>query len=174
MNRSLALYVILFLASALCFVGCSKKADKTVEYVLNDFDLVLEGPLFEGSNEAQIKLAFLPEEVLKSAGYDKSHIKDIKVKTVSLSVQGQENFNLFGSTLLQLVGGESALTPIAVVSPVPANVTQLQPVPTNSASFAGLKNSENFYFVLDANLKEGYEENITLKGKIAFDIEVSK
>lgn len=166
--------IALILCSVIFFISCSKKADSTIEYAVQEFDIVLEGPLFKGSNEAQVNLAFSPEEVLKNAGFEKKDIKDIKIKSVSLSIQEVENFNMFESLVIQLVGGKSSLTPIAVISPVTENVKQQNPVVTKEASLAEFKDTDSFYFVIDANLKDAYEENINLKGNMVFDLELTK
>lgn len=174
MKKLSVLFTAFILLQAMFLVSCSKETDATVEYAVQDFEIVLEGPLFKGSNEAQVKLPFSPDEVLKLAGYDKKNIKDIKIKDVSLSIQDQDNFNMLESLVIQLVGGDAPLTSVAVLSPVPQNVKQQSPPITDKASFSGFKDADSFYFVIDANLREDFEENVKLKGKMTFNIQLVK
>lgn len=166
--------IALILCPVIFFISCNKKADATIEYAVQEFDIILEGPIFKGSNEAQVNLAFSPDELLKNSGFEKKDIKDIKIKSVTLSIEEEENFNMFESLVIQLVGGKSSLTPIAVISPVTENVSQQTPVVTKEASLAEFKDTDSFYFVIDANLKDEYEENIKLKGNMVFNLELIK
>ncbi|MFN6945911.1 MAG: hypothetical protein ACK4ND_13265, partial [Cytophagaceae bacterium] len=80
----------------------------------------------------------------------------------------------FQSLVVQLVGGEAALTSVAMQSPVPTGASEVSLGVAEKAALPELKTAKNLYFVLDANLKEEYEEDITLKGDIVFLLDVSK
>lgn len=162
------------LALALSIFSCDNKPDQSIEYVIKDVKFNLEAPLLEGSNEVQAEVPFAPEEVLKASGLTRENIQDIRVKNVKLDNTSQENFNLFESLLVQLVGGEQGLTTVASLTSIPKGVKQLEPQTTENVSLKELKKAQSFYWVNDVNLSQGSEEDIMLEGDIVFQLDVKK
>jgi hypothetical protein len=168
-------YLIASLVSAGLLVGaCKQKPDQTLEYTIKDIEILLEGPAFSGSNDMQAIVPFSPEEVLEAAGLSRENITDVRVKSVSLAIENEENFDVFESILVQLTGGEAPLASVALLNPVPQNTNTLQPGISEKASFKGFKNVKNFYLVMDANLNSDYDDDITVKGDLVLLLDVKK
>jgi hypothetical protein len=170
-NIKISLFAVLFLVVGL--FSCEQKANRTIEYAIEDIDLLLEGPVFEGSNDLQAKVSFAPEQVLASAGLKKEQIKDIRVKSVNLKMDDL-NFDLFESIVVQLTGAGSSLASVAFLNPVPKSSKHLNPDVSDKASFKEFKDSDHFYFVIDANLSGEYEDDIPMKSDIVFYIDVKE
>lgn len=165
--KTSALFFLLFN----CFtIACEKKASQTIEYSIQDIDLVLEGPVFEGSNDFQAKVSFNPDQLLQASGLQRDRIKDIRVK--NLSLKAESNFDLFESLVVQLTSEGSPLTSIGLLNPVPVSQNNLSPEVNSKVSFKAFKNSDSFYLVMDAIVKGGYEDDIRLKGDIIFTIDL--
>ncbi|MFN3404663.1 MAG: hypothetical protein ACK40G_11245 [Cytophagaceae bacterium] len=170
--KNLIHFILTFMV--LISLGCETKPDQTLEYRIENINLELEGPVFEGSNEAQVKVNFQPETVLDPAGLERKNIQNIRVKNISLFMEEPQEFDLFESALVQLVGGEAPLTSVALASAIPAGTNKLEPQVTDKNSFKEFKNVDSFFFVIDSNIKRQYEENIKMRGNIAFYIDVKK
>ncbi|WMJ74134.1 hypothetical protein RCC89_13305 [Cytophagaceae bacterium ABcell3] len=171
-NKVLAKCLLGFIVLALFSCGSGEK--QTLEYHLSDISLVLEGPMFPGSNESQAEIVFSPEEVLESAGVSRDNIKNIRVKEVTLRTNNEETFDLFESIVVQMVGGGSSLTSVAVQSPVPASSASLTPGVSEKAELAKFKSADKVFLVIDANINEDYEDDFELKADLVFLLEVSK
>jgi hypothetical protein len=167
------IFLLSLLLSGFLIVSCEQKPNKTIEYAIEDIELLLEGPIFGGSNDLQAKVAFDPSRILEASGLKREQIKDIRIKSVNLKTS-ESNFDLFESLVVQLTGAGSSLTTIALLNPVPRSTSLLQPEVSQKASFKEFKEGDHFYMVIDANVVDEFDDDINLTGNIVFYIDVKE
>jgi hypothetical protein len=130
----------------------------------------MEGPLFEGPNSASIthKLD------LSSIGISAEKINHVHLTKVRIYLPDSSNFNLFGDFKFQLTADEASMVECAQLNPVPSEISSVELKTSSEADLKDFFKLSEFVILMDANLKEDFNDNINFKADIEFKINVSE
>ena len=163
----------LFLFGVLVFFGitsCSR-ADQTSTIQLSE-TFTLEGPLFEGSNPAQIVYPVNLSSLLGDKYHEGISIAEAKLSSAKISALDSANLNGISSMVLSLAADnpELKMLELGVINPVKAGSAEVMLNPSLEADAGKYFLEKQFYIVLDVALPADREENMALKGEIEFTI----
>lgn len=155
------------------FISCNKGSKvKTAE--LSDIVFEFEGPLFEGTNTAQYLYKVNLKELLNENISERNAIKSARLKSATVSMEDCEDcygFETIKSLVLSVVSdGEIPMKEIALLNPVNAkNNTQTLNL-SEESEIGDFFNSDKIYLILDADMTEEIDDNISMKGNFKIEL----
>jgi len=166
------LSVVFFVAIALFFGGC-KSEEKNQSIALNNIEFSLEGPLYSGSNPAQytFKVALktlLGENYKEGATIKSASLKSAKIRSLD-SATSMENINSFVLSFAS-DSKDIKMKELALLNPIPAGSKSADLKPSATATAEEFFGETQFYIVLDADLKNDVEANLSYAADLVFDV----
>lgn len=167
-------YLLIFLGLTLTlFVSCSKGSKvKTAE--LNNIEFEFEGPIFEGANTAQYLYSIDLKSLLEQEITEDDAIKSAVLKSASITSDNCEDcygFESVKSLVLSIVSdGEIPMKEIALLNPIKADQNTQKLKLAEEAEIGDYFNTEKIYWVLDADITEDIDDNLTLFGNLKFEL----
>jgi hypothetical protein len=169
--------LMISMAALLCFlwagISCTPKTSvQSIDYPIQEVEFFFEGPLFEGANEAQVKVDFNPEVLLKEAGLTKEDVRGIHIKSIQLSAQDSSYFDVFESISMQFAGGDEEMRTMASLTSIKKGQSRIELTPVQGVSYEGVKSKPSFYLVMDANLKGNLDDNLKVNAAFVLSIDL--
>jgi hypothetical protein len=157
---------LLVLAVPLAMMSCGKTEMKTI--TSSEIELLEEYPM-EGANTVtgiwNVDLGDI----------DAAKIKKARLASITFTTVNPENSDGIQEMTIQLAASGAAMQKVAVLNPVPQNVTQLSPsVASEQGNLADLMRQKEITLVADVNLAEELEGELLLKAVMNFEIEVKQ
>lgn len=173
MFKSRYLLIFLGLTTLTFFVSCSNGSKaKTVE--LKNIEFEFEGPIFEGANTAQYLYSVDLKDMLKQDIVEDGAIKSAALKSATISSESCEDcygFESIKSLVLSIVSnGEIPMKEIALLNPINADQNTQNLKLAEEAEIGDFFNTEKIYWVLDADITEDIDDNLTLLGNFKFEL----
>ncbi len=159
---------------ALLIWGCSGSG--TVhEYAVNDLNVTLEGPLFEGPNQGQYSLEIDLKSILGDAYEEGMLISDARLTSATVAPGDSLGFAMVRSLVLSFASddAEVAMQEVAFKNPLPAESASVALDVAPDAELGTLVSGGTVYLVLDADLAEDfYDGNRSFKINLTLDLTV--
>ena len=159
---------------ALLIWGCSGSG--TVhEYSVNDLNITLEGPLFEGPNQGQYSLEIDLKSILGDAYQEGMLISDARLTSATVAPGDSLGFGMVRSLVLSFASddAEVAMQEVAFKNPLPAESSSVALEVAPDAKLGTLVSGGTVYLVLDADLaEEFYDGNRSFKVNLTLDLTV--
>lgn len=155
------------LMGVLLLASCSSYTEQETDPI--PFEIVFEGPLFEGPNEANAEIRFNASDF----GVEKEQIKSVRLKNIEVRTDEEDGFSNFESMLFNFYSNDISMTNVAAISPVP-NESVIQPNPMKDTEFDNFSKVDLFYLVLDANFTEEYYDDFIVKGEMVLTLKVKE
>lgn len=169
---SIFLSIAAFVACVMIFNSCSSN-EKNQTVTLNNIEFTLEGPLYSGSNPAQYTYQVDLKSLLGDQFVEGGKISAASLKSAKISsTDSAANFDIINSFVLSLASDNKdvKMQELALLNPVPASSKTVELKPSAEAKADGFFAEKQFYIVLDADLKEDIEANMTFKVDLVFDV----
>lgn len=161
--------ILLFLAVAI-LASCSEGITK--KYSIDNIDVTVEGPLFDGPNTMQathsidlsaIEVGLLPE-----------HIQSVKLTKASVTTADSAAFNGVRNFVLQFTSADAKMQKAGVLNPVPQNTSPVELTPAAEAELTDNFKQKELIIILDADLEGDRDESLTYTGNFEFEITYKK
>lgn len=132
--------------------------EQNVELALNDLEVVLEGPLFEGPNQGQYTVKVDLKELMGDAYQDGMHVHAAKITSASVRANDSLGFAQVTSFGLSFASdaADVAMKEAAFANSIPSGAGEVVLITAPDAELGALVSGGTFYLVLDANLAEDY------------------
>lgn len=170
MMKKTGLLAFFAISGVLTFVGCGRS--ESALYVLDNVELVAEGPLFEGSNTLQGTVRIDPAMI--ADGLTADRIKKVKLKSVKLYSADSIPFRGIRSFILQITADNAGMQQAAVANPLKAEGKEAGLLVAEEADFKDLFQQRELIIVADADLDADREESLIVHADLAFTVEFKK
>ncbi len=140
--------------------GCS--TGEATEYSLNALNFTVEGPVYEGSETAQVEVS-LPDEF--QGKVSSAALKSIRIKGVDSS-----GLSGISAISMSMMGDKSDLTTMAVLNPLPEGENEVVLTIGEEANPTAYFEEGKFYILLDLTLNRDFEQGVKLTADASFDI----
>lgn len=164
------LFLLLAIVSFL-ITACSGKRVETT-YTIQGVELVMEGPLFEGPNSANITHMVDLSQLPDSLGVTPENIKGATLTTAVFYVADTSNFDLVSDFRLTLTADGAEMTEVAILSPVAAGTNRVALQVSEEADLRDFFRLPEFIILVDAGLKEDLYDNYYLSADLTFTLSV--
>lgn len=164
--------LVLFALVALFFGGC-KSDEKNQSITLNKIEFALEGPLYSGSNPAQHTFKVDLKSLMGDKYQEGAKIKLASLKTAKIySLDSTTSFENINSFVLSLASDNKdvKMKELALLNPVPAGSKSAELKPSATATAEEFFGESQFYIVLDADLKNDVDGNLTFAADLVFEV----
>ena len=161
--KSLAFVCLLSLIAS-----CGQHVDKTL--TLENIDLSMEGPLYEGPNSANVTYKVDLSQISSTA----EKVRGAKLTKISLSVPDSLNFDNFSDFKFQLTADDASMIEAAQLNPVPAGQSRIELTTSDEAELGDFFKLNEFIILIDGNAKEELYDNFNFKADLTFSIQVSE
>ena len=163
------------LALPLLFLSSCGKGSKTQVVNLNDLEFNFEGPLYEGPNTAQYAWKVDLKSLLKDQHTEGMKIKGAKLLVAEISEEDCEDcygFDEIKSLVLSFASNNKdiSMQEVALLNPIAADKNLQNLNVSGEAELTDFLNESDVYIVLDANVTEDIEDNLTLKANITLEL----
>ena len=166
--------IIITIASVVLFLFSCSSAGEKKKLKISSFEIVFEGPLFEGSNTGQYELKNILDSFLKAniTSLDKLQSATLTGATISTT---DSNYLDIQSLGLSLSSEKSDMLQLGILNPMPDNGInmKLNIAKTQEKLIDAIK-QPSFFIVIDAITKKDIEANISIKCDLEFEIEIKK
>lgn len=161
----------LFLLCALiALISCSEGITK--KYTIENIDVAVEGPLFDGPNTLQATHSIDLTKI--EAGLLPEHIQEVKMTKASVSTTDSSAFNSIRNFVLQFTSSDAKMQKAGVLNPVPENSSTVELIPSAEAELTDNFKQKEIIIILDADLEGDRDENLTYTGNFEFEITYKK
>lgn len=164
---------VLIISTCITLISCSKTEKITL--AIQDHEMVLEAPLFEGVNTVTSILSDQINQKLNDLGIDPNRIKNARLTKAIVTLPEPEGQFSITEMVFSVAGNEMDMQRLAVKNPINSGETVI------SMDVAeGQKRLEQFFrdsgstVVIDLNISNDLEEDISVKLSMEFDLEVKK
>jgi hypothetical protein len=156
----------------IAFLSFSCGGGKTKTFTLNNLEFTYEGPLYEGSNPAQVVVAVDLKSIFQDEFKEGISVDHATLKKAEISPGDSTGFEGISALVLSLAGDNEDLKmqELAVINPIQAKAQSAVLSPSAEADATGFFNEKQFYLVLDATLAKDLESSIKLKGNFEFEL----
>ena len=165
------LKLTLIMTFILALVGCSNNDSAEKDLLIENIEIIAEGPLFEGSNTGQAQIeaplsGFLVEHKLTN-----EQLTNAKVSEIVLTTDESSNFDLFQSITLQIVSDKTDMIKLGLINPIEKNSKSLTlKLAEEQEKLIEVLKQDNVYIIADAILTQDTDSNLKIKCKINFKI----
>lgn len=154
-------------AFMLATTACSNTETLTLES--EEVTLTAEGPLYDGSNTASAEWT-ADLSGLEIAAAD---IQSARVKSITITAENPADLALIQDITFQFAGKDVSMQQVGFLNPVPEGATTLNlQVADEQEEIAPFFKLSNMTWVSDVNLKAEKEDNLQLKVRLNFELEV--
>lgn len=160
---------LLFLAVAI-FASCSEGITK--KYTIDNIDVTVEGPLFDGPNTMQATHSIDLSTI--EAGLLPEHIQSVKLTKASVTTADSAAFNGVRNFVLQFTSADAKMQKAGVLNPVPQNTSPVELTPAAEAELTDNFKQKELIIILDADLEGDRDESLTYTGNFEFEITYKK
>jgi hypothetical protein len=160
---------LLFLAVAI-FASCSEGITKN--YTIDNIDVTVEGPLFDGPNTMQATHSIDLSTI--EAGLLPEHIQSVKLTKASVTTADSAAFNGVRNFVLQFTSADAKMQKAGVLNPVPQNTSPVELTPAAEAELTDNFKQKELIIILDADLEGDRDESLTYTGNFEFEITYKK
>jgi hypothetical protein len=163
------------LALPLLLLNSCGNGSKRQIITLSDVEFSYEGPLYEGPNPAQYAWKVDLKSLLKDQYQDGMKIKGAKLLTAEIRDEECEDcygFDDIKSLVLSFATNNKdvPMQAVALLNPIAAD-KQVQALNiSEEADLTDYLNESEVYIVLDSDLKQDIEANLTLKATITLEL----
>ena len=160
--------------SAFMTWGCSSSGT-THDYSVNDLQIELVGPLFEGPNQGQYVLEIDLPTALGDAYEEGMMVSDARLKSASVLAGDSLGFSQVRSFVLSFASDNSevAMQEAAFKNPLPEGTTEVALDVAPDAQLGAIVAEGTLYLVLDADLAEDfYDGNRNFKLNLSLELTV--
>lgn len=159
----------------LLFLGSCGKGSKTQVASLNDLEFSYEGPLYEGPNTGQYAWKVNLKDLLKDQYSEGMKIKGAKILAAEIRDEDCEDcygFDVIKSLVLSFASNnkEIPMQEVALLNPIDADKNAQSLNVSGEADLTDFLNENDVYIVLDADITEDIEDNLTLKANITLEL----
>lgn len=161
--------IILFLA-LICLGACKEGTKKT--YKINQIDLTVEGPLFDGPNTLQATHIIDLNSI--ESGLTGNQIEAVRLVKADISTQDSIGFNNIRNFVLQLTSADAKMEKVAVLNPVEKNQKTVALNPSAESELLDNFQQKEIMLILDADIEGDSENNLTYQGNFEFEITYKK
>ncbi len=156
-----------FAAFMLATTACSNT--ETLTFDSEEVTLIAEGPLYDGSNTASADWT----ADLSAMGIEAADIQSARVKTISITTANPEDISLIQDITFQFAGKDVSMKQVGFLNPVPAGSSTLNlQIADEQKGIAKFFQLPNMTWVSDINLNAEKEDNLELKVRLSFELEV--
>ncbi len=144
---------VLLVLSVFLFTACGPKKETTVTF---EVEAMATGPFFSGPNSLIAEYAVNVSDLKGLENVSKDQIKEIKIKSVSVGLNSEEdmNFDSFTNATLQLVGPDTDMQTIAIKNPIKSKGKEITLQVSNEADIVDYFKGQKFSVVLDLDFVE--------------------
>lgn len=165
---------IRFLLGLIAFLGLTacNKDSQTTTVTLDPLAFEWSGPLFEGSNPAQVTVSVDPKALLGELWQEGVEIKRVVLKKAEVSAEKNEDLASILSLVMSMASNnpELRMQEIAAASPLQPEYNKASLNIAPQAHLDDFFGEKEFYMVLDATLKSDREQDLRLTGQVTFEI----
>lgn len=163
---------IFILLSFFAILSMSCGGGKSKTFTLNNIEFVYEGPLYEGSNPAQVVIAVDLKSIFQDEFKDGMSVDQATLKKAEITPGDSTGFEGISALVLSLAGDneELKMQELAVINPIQSKAQTATLSPSAEAEATGFFNEKQFYLVLDATLAKDLETNLKLIGNFEFEL----
>jgi hypothetical protein len=162
--------ILCLIGIAITFFSCGQSQNHT--FTIENVELSSEGPLFQGINTATGMYEVDLEEFLNSIGAQISDIRQAKLLSAELIIMDSMNFNIIGDVSLLLAGENTEMKSLAVLNPIPDDVTKIQlQIAEEQSKIANYFKEENLTFVVDLDLLQDTMVDLRMLGNFIFELQ---
>ncbi|MEY3573774.1 MAG: hypothetical protein RLZZ617_372 [Bacteroidota bacterium] len=131
------------------------------------------GPLYEGSNPAQVLIKVDLASLLGNPVQEGMKITKVQLKSAELSGDSISDLTGIGSLVLSIASDDPSLPmkELAVLNPVSAASGQAILQPSPEAELSDFFSKKSFYLVVDAGLSADRDQNLRLNGRFQWKIQ---
>lgn len=164
--------IIIAVIPAILFFGCGGAGEK-VELIVSDLELFAEGYLFDGSNTATATWLFDQSNFLAEKGLSGKKISQSRITSITLSSDGDAELPSIDKVVIEMAAPDTRMMRIGLLQ------ESLEPGESYGLQIADTqKGLEKFFeqkeitFVADVNLLEDFEDDLSLRLRVSFELEV--
>lgn len=151
--------------------GCSNNESTEKDLLIENIEIMAEGPLFEGSNTGQALIETPIASFLTEHGLNKEQLNNAKVSEIVLSTDDSTNFDLFQSITLQIVSDQTDMIKLGLINPIEKNSQSLTlKIAEEQEKLIEVLKQDNVYIIADAILNQDTDMGLKFKCKINFKI----
>lgn len=156
-------------AFILATTACSNT--ETLTFDSEEVTLTAEGPLYDGSNTASADWT----ADFSQQGIDPAAIQSARVKSISISTANPADMALIQDITFQFAGKDVSMQQVGFLNPVPTGSSTLSlQIADEQEDIAKFFKLANMTWVSDVNLNAEKEDNLELKVRLGFELEVKK
>lgn len=142
---------------------------ETVTLDSGEITLTAEGPLYDGSNTASADWT-ADLSALNVAAVD---IQSARVKSITVTTENPEDMALIQDITFQFAGKDVSMQQVGFLNPVPEAASELTlQIAEEQNDIVQFFKLPNMTWVSDVNLKAEKEDNLRLKVRLNFELEV--
>ena len=162
---------LFLIAAALSLTACNQPTQTTTT-TLDPMTFEWSGPLFEGSNPAQVTVKVNPQELLGDLWKEGMEIKKVHLKKAEITADNNADFGGIQSLVLSMASNNPKLhmQEIAVSSPLQPEYNKIVLTMAPQAKIDDYFREKEFYMVLDASLAGDREQDLRLTGQFTLEI----
>lgn len=149
-----------------CSEGITKK------YAIENIDISVEGPLFDGPNTMQATHSIDLSKI--EPGLLPEHIQEVKMTRATVATSDSAAFNNVRNFVLQFTAADAKMQKAGVLNPVPKNASTVELTPSAEADLLDNFKQQELIIILDADLEGDRDENLTYTGNFEFEITYKK
>jgi len=161
--------ILLFLGVAI-LASCSEGITK--KYTIDNIDVTVEGPLFDGPNTMQATHSIDLNSIMD--GLKAEQIESVKLTKASVSTNDSVAFNSIRNFVLQFTSADAKMQKAGVLNPVPKNTSIVELTPAAEADLTDNFKQKEMIIILDADLEGDRDDNLTYTGNFEFEITYKK
>lgn len=152
-------------------VGCGNSESSEKDLLIENIEIMAEGPLFEGSNTGQALIEAPLSDFLNEHKLTNEQLNSAKVSEIVLTTDDSTNFDLFQSITLQIVSDQTDMIKLGLINPIEKNSQSLTlKIAEEQEKLIEVLKQDNVYIIADAILTQDTDSNIKIKCKINFKI----
>lgn len=167
---------LLLLATAI-WQGCSRPAKNTSKLTIDNITIVAEGPLFEGSNTAQVELSNALEQFLSSHELTMEQLQSAVLTNCKLSISPAsdsaevQNFDQLQSISVSFAADALDMQAAGVLNPIEDGTSEIEiNIAQEQEKTLDFLKQNVFYVVADANLEQDLNDDLQINCTLEFDI----
>jgi hypothetical protein len=162
--------ILLLLSALFALASCSEGITK--KYAIDNIDVTVEGPLFDGPNTMQATHSIDLSTI--EAGLLPEHIQAVKLTKASVTTADSAAFNGVRNFVLQFTSADAKMQKAGVLNPVPKNTSTIELTPAAEAELTDNFKQKELIIILDADLEGDRDESLTYTGNFEFEITYKK
>jgi len=162
--------ILLFILTVAILTSCSEGITK--KYVIENIDITVEGPLFDGPNTMQATHGIDLSQI--ETGLLSEQIQAVKMTKATITTADSAAFNSVRNFVLQFTAADAKMQKAGVLNPVPQNSSTVELTPSAEAELLDNFKQQELIIILDADLEGDRDENLTYTGTFEFEITYKK